>query len=167
MFREHYRTFAEIKTWARQDNWKAAAIAALLVILIAGVIRDAHLLFRNNAAVGIDGYYYILQIDVLKNNHRLYFPTRTPLVLYYLTVISYFTKNSVTAVKIGSVLLHALLSLGIFALIASSTRNLWVSVLASALAEVSGLHLYMIAEFINVLGALTFLVWSGWFAVRW
>jgi hypothetical protein len=167
MNRDRYPTFKEIKRWFRQDNWKAVAIAALLVILVAGVIRDGLLLSQKSVAVGIDGYYYVLQIDSLKNHHRLYFPTQTPLVLYFLTAISYFTKDSVTAVKIGSVLLHALLSLGIFALIASSTRSLWVSVLASALAGVSGLHLYMIAEFINVLGGLTFLVWSGWFAIRW
>jgi hypothetical protein len=139
----------------------------LLILLLLSSWRDAALLMRSPAAAGIDGYYYVLQIDSLKNNHRFYFPTRTPLVLYYLAVISYFTKDSVTAAKVGSVLLHFLLCLGIFALIASSTGHLWLGVLASALAGLSGLHLYMIVEFINVLGALTFLVWSGWFAVRW
>lgn len=51
--------------------------------------------------------------------------------------------------------------------VSSATHNLWLGLLGSALATVSGLHLYMIAEFINTLGALTFLVWSGWFSIRW
>ncbi len=139
----------------------------LLILLLLCVWRDAALLRRSPVAAGVDGYYYVLQIDALKHNHRLYFPTRTPLILYYLAAVNYFAKDSVNAVKVGSVLLHFLLSLGIFALLTSSTGNIWVGTLASALAGLSGLHLYMIAEFINVLGALTLLVWSGWFAVRW
>ncbi len=162
-----YPVITDIKRWVCQDNFKVVAIAALLAILVVGAVRDAHLLFQNNVAVGIDGYYYVLQVDALKNNHRLYFPSPTPFVLYLLTVISYFTHDSVIAVKVGSVLLHTLLCLGIFALTVSTTRNLWLGLLGSALAAVSGLHLYMIAEFINALGALTFLVWSGWLTVRW
>ncbi|HEV8368667.1 MAG TPA: hypothetical protein VGQ39_12010 [Pyrinomonadaceae bacterium] len=161
------RLITDTKRWARQDNFKAVAIAALLAILLAGAIRNAQLLSQSNVAVGIDGYYYVLQINGLKNNHQLYFPSRTPLVLYFLTAISYFTNNSVKALKVGSVLLHTFLCLGIFALLESATRNVWLGVLGSALAAVSGLHLYMIAEFINSLGALTLLSWAGWFTVRW
>jgi hypothetical protein len=159
--------FTNIKRWSRQDNFKLVAIAALLIVLITGAIRDARLLSQYNVPVGIDGYYYVLQIDALKNNRRLYFPSHTPVVLYFLTVISYFTNDAVTAVKVGSVLLETLLCIGIFALAVSATHNLWLGVLGSAMATVSGLHLYMIAEFINTLGALTFLVWSGWFSIRW
>ena len=158
-----YRT----KRWASQDNWKVLAISVLLIILVVGVVRDARLLFRHDVAVGIDGYYYFLQTDSLKNNHRLYFSTRTPLVLYFLTFISYLENNSVAAIKTGSLLLHVLLSLGIFALVLSTTRKLWLAVLGSGLIIVSGLHLYMIAEYINALGALMLLVWSAYFAVRW
>lgn len=159
--------FESAKQWVRKDKWRVLALAALLIILGAGCIRDAYLLSQHNVAVGIDGYYYVLQIDTLKNEHRLYFHTRTPFVLYGLGVINHFTNGSVAAVKAGAVLLHALLSLGIFALILSTTRNHWLSVLGAGLALISGLHLYMIVEFISSLGALTFLVWSVWAAVRW
>lgn len=159
--------FTNIKRWSRQDNFKLVAIVALLIVLVTGAVRDARRLSQYNVPVGIDGYYYVLQIDALKNNHRLYFPSHTPFVLYFLTVISFFTNDAVTAVKVGSVLLETLLCIGIFALTVSATHNLCLGVLSSALATVSGLHLYMIAEFINTLGALTFLVWSGWFTIRW
>jgi hypothetical protein len=159
--------FYRTKHWASQDNWKVLAISVLLIILVAGVVRDAQLLFRHDVAVGIDGYYYVLQIDSLKHNHRLYFSTRTPLVLYFLTFISYVENNSVAAIKTGGLLLHVLLSLGIFALILTTTRKPWLAVLGSGLITVSGLHLYMIAEYINALGALMFLVWSAYFVVRW
>jgi dolichyl-phosphate-mannose-protein mannosyltransferase len=167
MIRERYSVISNIKRWASQDSFKPVAIAALLVILVVGAARDARLLSQHNVPVGIDGYYYVLQVDALKKNHRLYFPSHTPLILYFLTGISYFTNNSVTAVKVGSVLLNTLLCMGIFALIENTTHNLWLGVLGSALATISGLHLYMIAEFINSLGALTLLVWSGWCVVRW
>lgn len=139
---------------------------AVLTVLAVGLWYDAALLTRYPVAAGLDGYYYVLQVDALRDHGRLYFPTNTPLVLYALVGLSYLTGSTVLAIKIGSVMLHALLCLGICAVIISVTHRAWLGALGGFLAEASGLHVYMIAEFISYLGAVTLLVWCGWCAIR-
>jgi hypothetical protein len=140
------------------------ALLALLSVLAAGAWRDAAVLLRYPVAVGIDGYYYVLQIDALRGQGHFYFPTRAPLILYALAGLSHLTGDTVLAMKIGAVILHAALCLGIFGIVYSATRSPWLGVLGSALAVASGAHFYMVGEFISNLGAVTFLIWCGWFA---
>lgn len=142
------------------------ALPALWSVLVAGTWVDLASLLAHPVAVGVDGYYYVLQVNALLGQGRLYFPTAAPLILYLMGGVSYLAGDPVIAIKIGSALLHAALCLGIFAIINSSTRAAWLGVLGSALAAAFGTHRYMVAEFINNLGALTFLVWSGWCVVR-
>lgn len=139
---------------------------ALLTVLALGAWHDAALLLRHPVAVGTDGYYYVLQLDELRSSGRLYFPTSTPLVLYLLAGLSRLTGDTVLAVKAGAVLLHALLGSGVYALVAAVTGSRWLGVVGCALAVTSGLHLYLISEFVNNLGAVVFLLWCGWCAAR-
>jgi hypothetical protein len=146
-----------------QARWR---LLTLFLIIAVGVSLDASTLFKTPYAVGADGYYYVLQIDELLNRGHFYFPSYTPLILYALAGVSYLVGDPVVSVKIASIALHAALCLGLFAVIASLTRSWWLGVVASALAAVLGAHLYMIAEYINQLGALVFLIWGGWCALR-
>ena len=139
---------------------------ALVAALSAGVAYDAAVLFKYPFAVGVDGYYYVLQINELRTQGRLYFPTRTPLILYLLTGVSYLTGDLATAVKISAVTLHAALCGGVFAVVRSLTRSTWLGMLGAALAAVSGPHLYMVTEFVNQLGAITFLMWGAYCALQ-
>jgi hypothetical protein len=142
-------------------------LISLLVLLLISSARDATLLLRHPVAVGIDGYYYILQISQFTAKSQFYFPTQTPLVLYALTALSRYLGSAVVAVKVASLLCHLFLSLGIFAIIKSAVRQAWLAVLGAALAALPRLHYYMIAEFINNLGALTLLVWCIYFAIQY
>lgn len=139
---------------------------ALISVLAVGVAYDVAILFKYPFAVGVDGYYYVLQINELQTQGRFYFPTRTPLVLYLLTGVSYLTGDLATAVKVSAVTLHAALCGGVFAVVRSLTRSTWLGVLGAALAAVSGPHLYMVTEFVNQLGAMTFLMWGAWCALQ-
>jgi hypothetical protein len=145
---------------------RLAGWLALALMLCAALARDAALLARTPVAVGVDGYYYVLQLDTLRNYGHLYYPTGTPLVLYILSGIRLVTGDSVLAVKVGSALLNALLCLGVYALVRSVTGRVWLGVFGFAVAALSSLHLYLIVEFVNSLGALSLLVWSAWGAVR-
>jgi hypothetical protein len=136
------------------------SLAALLLIVAAGAWSDAATLFSSPYAMGADGYYYVLQIKELLTTGHFYFPIRTPLILYALSGISYLTGDPVASVKVASVVLHSALCLGLFALIAATTRSLWLGVVGGLLTVVSGTHFYMVVEFINQLGALTLLVWG-------
>jgi hypothetical protein len=138
-------------------------MAALLVLCAA---RDAVLLLRHPIAVGTDGYYYVLQVNELLTHGRLYYPTSTPLVFYLLAGVNLFTGNVVASVKIGSVAFHALLCLAVYALVASTTRDRRLGVLAGAVTALSGMHLYMVAEFIKNSAALALLTWGAWSAVH-
>lgn len=145
---------------------KRGALLVLPIVFILSLARDALLLLRYPVAVGADGYYYVLQIQELLNHGYFYFPTHTPLVFYALAALSAFTGNTIFAIKIGSITLHAFLCLGIYALVSTITRNRWLGMLGGAMAALSAMHFYMIAEFIKNLGALALLVWSGWSAIR-
>jgi len=141
-------------------------LLALCLIVTVGVWLDASVVFKSPYAVGADGYYYVLQINELLNRGQFYFPTQTPLILYALAAVSFFTSDPVVSIKLASIALHAALCLGLFAVIVSVTRSRWLGVVGSALAAVSGAHLYMIAEYVKQLGALAFLIWGGWFALQ-
>lgn len=148
----------------RQQPWRE--MLALLMILTAGALHDAAALFAHPFALGMDGYYYVLQVDDLQTNGRLYFHTRTPLILYALAGLSHLVGDPILSIKLGSIVLHAALCLGIFAIVTSVTRSRRLGALGSAVAAASGAHFYMIAEYINQLGALVFLTWLGWCVVR-
>lgn len=141
---------------------KGPSLGVLLItaILSISVWLNLSLLFQTDAAVGIDGYYYVLQIDSLSDKGHLYFPTKTPLVLYFLSALSLVTGNTVIAVKLGSIILQALLSLGVGVLLQSLTKNIWLAALGVFFIEFSVLHLYFLSEFLSNLGALACLIWG-------
>lgn len=147
----------------KEKQW---GLAALLILMTVVSWHDLAFLLQYPVAVGLDGYYYVLQVDELLKHGRFYYPTTTPFVLYFLTGIRFLTGDTVLAVKVGSIVLHALLCLGIFALVTSATRSIWLGVLGIALASSSQLHFYMLAEFIKNLGAVTLLLWCGWVALQ-
>lgn len=139
---------------------------ALLALTGAGAWHDLALLTSHPVAAGVDGYYYVKQIEHLLTRGKLYYPSNTPLVLYAMSGLALVTGSAIPAVKVGVVVLHLLLGLGVFTLVESLTGRAWLGVLGASMTAVSGLRLYMLAEFVNNLGAITLLVWAACFAVR-
>jgi hypothetical protein len=119
------------------------------------------LLFQSRAATGVDGYYYVLQINSFLESGQFYFQTGTPLVLYFLSVLAFFTGDPVVAAKFGAIVLQILLCLGMATLLRTLTKNLWLAALGVFLLLFSVLHLYFLSEFISNLGATVFLVWGA------
>lgn len=144
-------------------RWELIALSAVVAV---GAWLDAAALFASPYAVGADGYYYVLQVNELLSKGQFYFPTHTPLVLYVLAGVSGLTGDPVGSIKVISLVLHAALCMGIFALVVETTRSRWLGVAGSALAVISGAHLYMVAEYLKQLGAFVFLIWAGWCAMR-
>jgi len=136
------------------------------MLLIFAAVRDASYLFSSPIAVGADGYYYVLQINELLKSHRLYYPSDTPLVFWILAALTLVTKNAVVAIKLVSIAFNLCLCWGFFVLVSAITRRRWLGVLGVGIVGLSGMHLYMIAEFIKNLAGLTFFVWGAWFALR-
>jgi hypothetical protein len=136
------------------------------LLVCFAVLRDCHFLLQSSVATGIDGYYYVLQVETLRNQGHLYFATHTPLVLWLLAALSYLTQDTILAIKIGAVVMHLFLALGVMALLTAITRNAWFGVCGLLIATLAGLHFFFISEFLSQLGALAFLVWAAWAAAE-
>jgi hypothetical protein len=145
----------------KSSRW-LVVLTGLLVCF--AVWRDCHFLLRSSVATGIDGYYYVLQVETLRNQGHFYFSTHAPLVLWLLTALSYLTRDTILAIKIGAVVMHLLLALGVMALVTAITRSAWFGVCGLLIATLAGLHFFFISEFLSQLGALAFLVWAAWAA---
>ena len=148
----------------KQTLWRRPAF--LLVGLAVVAFRDLALLRRYGFPLGVDGYYYLLQVDELQTKGHLYFHSATPFVVYFLAGVGYLTGNSIFGIKLGAVVLHALLCAGIFALLASTIRSGWIAISGGALPAVSGLHFYMLSEFIANLMAIMLLVWCAFCVIQ-
>src|SRR5690349_15033353 len=105
--------------------------ALLLLVLVLSALRDAYILFSYPVAVGVNGYFYVLQINQVANSGHLFFPTHTPLPIYLLTALRFLTGNAVAAIKVFGLLLQAALCLGVFALTGSTLRSVWLGLLGA------------------------------------
>jgi hypothetical protein len=129
--------------------------------------RDFNLLFQTSLAVGIDGYYYVLQVDSVSHQGHFYFPNYTPIVLLFLTAIKFLVQDAVLALKFGAIVLHLLLSLGVFTFIKTLTKNFGWGLGGVVCLNLSNLHFYFLSEFLSNLGALVGLVWGLVFLLKW
>jgi hypothetical protein len=146
-----------IKELFEDTLYKRIILIAIILLLVAA---NSYHLFNSSLALGIDGYYYFVQCETLYTYGNLYFPTSTPLILYFLYGLKFLFTNTILAIKIGAIILNLFLYIGIFLLVKKITKNICLGVLAICILELSKLHLYLIVEYINYLGAIAFIVWS-------
>ena len=136
---------------------KRLGYVAFFLVLTIGAYRDYVVLFSSPTAVGLDGYYYVLQVDGLRNG-GLFFTTPTPVILYFLAFISFFLGDTIIAIKVGTIVLEVLLCLGIGGLLIRLTKSWPLGILGAGYSALAGLHRFMIGEFVNNLGAISFIV---------
>jgi hypothetical protein len=137
---------------------------ASAIILIAGY--DAYYLLRFPVAVGLDGYYYELQLMHLHSSGSLYYPTPTWLLFYILYAVDLTLNNSILTIKIVAIFLQVLLCVGLFLNIRLVTGRGSLGILSCILATVSGLHFFFLGEFLKNLLSLVFLIWAAYFIQR-
>jgi hypothetical protein len=143
------------------QNCRLILACALVLLLLALSFGPAYeLLWQTHLATGLDGYYYVLQIEALRNSGRFYFPTRAPVSLYLLLGLRLLTQDPIAATKLGGLISHAALSFGVFCLLKILTGRRWLGLFGLALASLSGLRLYFVGEFLSQLAALAWLVWG-------
>jgi len=130
---------------------------AFVLVLAVGAYGDYLVLFSSPSAVGLDGYYYVLQVEGLTKG-GLIFPTHTPVIFYYLVCVRFFLGNTIIAIKVGTIILELLLCLVIGCLLIKITKSWSLGILGAGYCALAGLHRFMIGEFVNNLGALSFIV---------
>lgn len=142
------------------DRNRWIVLSGLVAILCVSSIRDGLLLTRYSIPVGVDGYYYLVQIRSLLENGVLYYPSKTPLVLHVISGVARIGGNPLIAIKLTSIVFHGALTAALFVLLRSLTGSRWFGLLASVVSVVSVAHLTWISEFINQLGGITFGLWA-------
>lgn len=154
------------RVWSRPAHASALQLATglLLILVVSALLRDVYLLFRYSAAVGVDGYYYVLQIESLYAHRGLLFPTTTPLGLYLLKAIRSWTNDPTSALKLGALAFHLSICLGIHTLVKLVTRSRLYALCGTAIVATSNLHLFFLSEFLSNSVAIACLIWSACFA---
>lgn len=144
---------------SRRQLFEVLSAVTFLVLLLASLSRDWHYLTQYPIAVGVDGYYYVLQVSQILKDGHLYFPSSSPFVLYSLAVLGAFIDNLVLAIKIGAVSLQFLLCVGIYALLRVTGHSRIFGYFGALLGAYVGLHLNFISEFLSNLGAIVLMIW--------
>jgi hypothetical protein len=139
---------------------KSKLIVPIIAVIAIGAYEAYHLT-RFPVAVGLDGYYYALQLTHLRTTGSLYFQSATPLIFCFLYGLDVIVNNSFLTIKIVAITLHVLLCAGLFLNIFALTRSIWLSTVSCLLATTSGLHFFFVAEFLKNLLGIVFLVWAG------
>lgn len=142
-------------------------VKATLIISILSVASDYFCIFRSKLISGIDAYYYLLQINSITTYGIDYFSIRPAFTILYLTGLSYFLDDPLLAVKLIAVLLHLSLGLALFSITHYLNKSIWFGIVAFAVCIISGLHRYMVVEYISYLGAVSFLAWATFFWIRY
>ncbi|MBI1750400.1 MAG: hypothetical protein HY234_16040 [Acidobacteria bacterium] len=140
----------------RKEN---AAFLVLVLTSAIALLRDISVLFRYPVAVGLDGYYYVQQVNSVLGGGKLYYPTWAPLVIYFLAPLSRIA-GVVPGIKIASLFFHLFLCLGVYAVVAEALGSRWFGVLAYGIAASSALHFYFVGEFLRETAALALLAWG-------
>jgi hypothetical protein len=140
----------------KADRESLLCWGALFCLLALSGIKDGILLLQYDTPVGIDGYYYVVQVRSFLENGAFHYPTNTPFVLYLMSIAAKLSGDVVIGVKATSIFLHTVLSFSLFALVASLTKSMWTGLLASAVSVLSTTHLIWMGEFLNQLGGLAF-----------
>lgn len=133
-------------------------VVYILTILLFGCFfNNLAVLFKYDFPLGVDGYYYIIQIETFLEKGEFYYPTKTPVILYLAVGLSSLGIESTTAMKIISSLLYVILILAIYLILSRLTDNKWTGLIGAGIVAVSVLRLIWIVEFVNNLGGVAFL----------
>src|SRR5689334_11522463 len=109
-------------------------VVALSLLLLTAFWVDLTALTQYPTAVGVDGYYYVLQVNHLRSTGNLYFATPTPLVIYFLAALKSLIPETVLAIKVGACLLQVLLILGLCLLVRELTGSFALGLVSGLLA---------------------------------
>lgn len=145
---------------ARRPRLVAAAIAALLVTLVAWSAWNRWTFLTSSPyPMGIDGYFYPLQLRSLLDHGTLRYPS-SPLGFWLMAPLAALT-DPMTGAKLGAALFGALVALPTYAVGRRLGGSRPAGLLAAALATPSAGSFYLTIEFvkngIGVTVAMTYL----------
>lgn len=139
----------------------ALALAALVALSFA---ERMTMLSASPFPVGVDGYYYPVQLRALLESGGLAYPS-APLAFWLMAPLAAAT-DPITGAKLGAALFGALIALPAYGVGARLGRCRGAGLLAAALATTSAGSAFLTIEFVKNGIGLTVLVTALWFLLR-
>ncbi|MGE0869910.1 MAG: glycosyltransferase family 39 protein [Kofleriaceae bacterium] len=148
-----------------RDPWSRWAIAGGLVALVAWSFWQRWLVLTESPfPLGIDGYFYPIQLRALLDHGSLAYPS-SPAALWLMAPLAAIT-DPVTGAKLGAAIGGALIALPIYAVGARLARDRGAGLVAAVLATTSAGSMYLTFEFVKNGIGLTIAVTALWLVLR-
>jgi len=151
--------YTEIEMESRSQERLAWAATAILCLGV-GVMRF-RFLAHFDGAVGVDGYYYPIQIRSLLEGEGLYYPS-APLILWLMAAVDAVVGEAVLSAKLVAAFGSAAIAVPTMGLCRRLDIGRWPSVLAAALVSTAPSAAYMSAEFAKNGVAFTIVMFFLW-----
>ena len=136
-----------MREWIRQ-RWPSLAVVAALIGLVAWSFWTRYdFLSHSPYPMGIDGFFYPVQLRSLLDTGSLYYPS-SPLSLYFMAPFAAAT-DPITGAKIGTALGSALLIVPVYILGRRVSGDRAVGLLAATLIVTSAESFYLTTEFVK------------------
>lgn len=132
----------------------AAALAIALGLVGWAAVTRARFLFASPYPLGIDGYFYPIQLRALLDGGHLYYPS-SPLVLWLMAPLAAVT-DPITGAKLGAALGTAAVALPVYFVGRRVSGDRAIGVLAAVLAATSASSFYLSVEFVKSGIGMTF-----------
>ena len=129
------------------QRWSFLAPAAVSALFLWAFLARARLLLETPTPVGIDGYYYAIQVRALLEEGRLHYPGPT-LAFGWLLPFAALT-DPIRGVKLGAAAGTAAIVFPLFLLVRRLSGSRSAGVLAAALAVTSAQSFYLSSEFVK------------------
>jgi hypothetical protein len=134
---------------ARLERLAAPAFAALAVTAIVTIAFVARWRFLNSSPypIGIDGFYYAIQLRSLLHDHRLYYPA-SPMV-FWLMLPGAWALGPIAGAKLGGTLGTALAAAPVYAIVRRATGERAAGVAGAAVVATAAGSFQLAIEFMK------------------
>ena len=134
---------------ARLERLATPAFAALAVAAIVTIAFVARWRFLDSSPypLGIDGFYYAIQLRSLLHDHRLYYPA-SPMA-FWLMLPGASALGPIAGAKLGASLGTALAAAPVYAIVRRATGERAAGVVGAALVATAAGSFYLATEFVK------------------
>lgn len=148
----------------RERSIQIALGGALLALVAWSTWQRYAMLAASPFPLGVDGYYYAIQVRGLLETGSLVYPS-SPLTFWFMLPLAALT-DPITGAKLGAALGGALVALPAYGVGAMLGTHRGAGLLAAALATTSATSAYLTTEFVKQGVGLTVALAAVWLVLR-
>jgi len=148
----------------REWIWRAATLAVLVALVVWSAWQRWQALSISPFPLGVDGYFYPLQVRSLLETGALQYPS-SPLTFWWLAPFAAAT-DPITGTKLGAAIGTALVALPAYGVGWHLTKQRGAGLLAAVVATTASTSMYLTSEFIKQGIGLTVALTAIWLLLR-